>query len=497
MLVFLIVILWSFIENFSSDIPGMIHNVGIGIISIFLTAILLIFTAIQEEMQSWDRVIILEKVINAKWSFIYFGFLFFPPFIWGFHDIGNVLILLIFILTVFLLFPKLHNIYKWIVDIEQKDISLNKIGYRQKLREEFLREKGSMEYKTKIWSLTWSKKDINPYTEKRLMEIFFEESEDMAEKHDWKNLADWLYYFNAGKEKRNSLYWENTRIAVSHMLNINHGEYEAMTTDKPNDKTKKYVYASSSINDLLNFFISKALYNNSAYILFETLKEHLEGKEEKYQEDTISKIYETLFETIPLVNRSYTIWDNHFPREWKVTEENLEKNHIAYLFSQYYKRWLEEKIRFENKWDRELICIEDVSKELFPLISQRIWSEIINYLIRPYGENRGEELFRNPPKFGRIDNISYAYWESETTGEEVDKKLQKEIEERQKNTIPLVVKCFAKYLIPKEIEKTIQQLNSIELKNEQKEEKRRKKLLDIFEKLLSKIKERENANTKK
>ena len=487
-----------FMENLSDNIPGLIHNVGIGIISIFLSAIIFIYTANQKEMQDWDRIVILKRVISAKWFFVYLALLFFPPFFWGFCDITNVLILLIFIVTVFFFSSKLYNIYKWIIDIEPRNTSLDKNGYRQKFREEFLREKGNAKHKTKIWSLTWSQEDINPYTEKRLMEIFFEQSENMAKNDDWENLADWLYYFNAGKEKRSFLFRESTRIIISHMLNINHREYKAITTNKPNDDSNKHFYAASSINDLLNFFISKSLHNDSASILFKTLKEHLEEKEEKYQRNTVGKIYKTLFETIPLVNHDYTIWENHFPKEWKVTtEENLKKNHIADSFFKCYLRWLEEKINFDNNWDKELNCIDDVSRELFPSASQRMLSEIITYLIRPYSEDIGKELLKNPPKFGRTEGRFYGFWESETTEEEMNERYQKEIEEQQNNTISFVAKYFKGGRMSKErIEETIQKLEEVEPENK-REERRKEELLTTFKKLLSKIKERENNNTKK
>lgn len=478
-----------FIENSTSNIPTLIHSVGVGLISIFLTAIIFIYTATQKEMQDWDRVIILEKVVNVRDFFVYLSLLFIPPFFWGFSDTVNLMILIIFIISVLFLFQQLKNIYNWIKDIEPEGAHL-KVSYRQKLREDFLSEKDNTEYKTKIWSLTWSQKNINSLTERRLIKIFFEQAKNMAENADWENLRDWLHYFNTNRDNREFRDWVSTETVVSNMLKINYIEFKELT-DR-NNTDHKHIYSANLINDLLVFFVSNSLSNGSAFILFKTLKEHIEDKDKdkEYQNYLIGKIYRTLFETIPSIDLNYDIWRHYFPPEWKVTEENLKKNNVAFLFFKFYIEWLKEKIGFEKEWKKEL---DEISRELFPSVSPSLWSEIVTYVVRPFGKNRGEDLFKNPPNFGFMGHIFSGDFTSE---EDMQKHLQQTVSEQNSNAISLAVKYFvSRFMSKEEIQKTVKQLENIEPENKD-ETYRKEKLLQTFNDLLQKIEEIENDNSK-
>src|SRR3989344_9198792 len=94
----------------TSTTPVLTHNIGLALISIFLTAIIFIYTAAKEGMQDWDRAVILEKVVNVKDFLIYLSFLFVPPFFWEYGKEFQIIILVLAILGTCYLIYQLKNI---------------------------------------------------------------------------------------------------------------------------------------------------------------------------------------------------------------------------------------------------------------------------------------------------------------------------------------------------------------------------------------------------
>jgi hypothetical protein len=460
----------------NSNIPALIQQgVGMGLISIFLTAIIFIYTTGEKEMQSWDRSVILDKVINTTDFFVYLGLIFLPSFFWdlcGWYQVSILSLAAIGVIYLFC-FP-LRNIYRWITDLEGAgDLFHLPPGYREQLREKFLAE-ATDDHRAKIWSMTWGKK-TDPGRETRLMSIFFRQVNEMARTHDWKRLRDYLQTYNASRSNREIKHWHTTRIAFDRLLEVAHEEYNAINSS---DANHEYIYLGNLIDDLLSFYISTSLKSGASFIIFDSLKSYLAEKEPEYVEYFIGRIHQTLFESIVGSPQNYTIWHHHFPNEWKITKKNLEENKIARAMFRFYIEWIQSRTRTDEEWDKPL---DEISRELFPELDPSWWAELMTYMIRPWGDSRIISLLEAGPNFGFIGR---SFGGVNLSTEELQRGMAETMRSGQENTINFFAKHFS---IPKkEVEDCIVELERFEPTDE-KLGLRKGKLLEIFRALLNKL----------
>jgi hypothetical protein len=67
-------------------LPTLMQNIGIAFIAILIPLVLFIFSMEEEYLFEWDKIVILDKVINAKHLIISFGLIFFPLFFWNYDS---------------------------------------------------------------------------------------------------------------------------------------------------------------------------------------------------------------------------------------------------------------------------------------------------------------------------------------------------------------------------------------------------------------------------
>ena len=487
-----------FLEN-SDNIPTLIQGVGFAFVSIFLSTILLIYSVNKGELLGWDRVVILEKVVNANQWLFYLALLFLPPFLWGIHTCVNIAIIILAAFGIVRLLFQLKNMKKWIYDTESEGTS--NIGYRQELREEFLREEKDIPRKIRIWSSTWSKEDIY-FTERRWMKIFFEQCASLSRKKKWKSIIELLSDFNINKDKRKLGDWENIE-RIENLLEIAesvHGDVESQLAHEEgqNKRDPSPLQVEMLVSGLLNFFISHSLGSGFAYMsLFKTLERHLSEKEYKYKESIFRMIHNTLFEKIPESKNRYDIW-LHFPHEWQITESKIKnKDSTAQILFKQFEAWMTHRFSSQDDkegWDSTL---DAVSRNLFPEISPDWWAEIVTYIIRPcFREDRIIELFNSPPNFGFWGHmVGPTKIRNEEDSKNFDEEMGRRIIKQEKNAIKMVVRCFGKDISTQMIEEDIRQLEGLETKKP-KWEQRKKRLLKIFNALLTELKSRAKEQSK-
>jgi hypothetical protein len=464
-------------EIFDTNLmPTLIHTTGMAVITIFLSAILFIYTADDGEMQNYDRIILLDKVVNIKNFFTYLGFLFIPPFFWGINTPLNISIFVLGILGISYSLWELKNTYFWIKDVEPKNGAKRQMGYRQKLREEFLEQKGNISEKLNIWSSTWSHENLESLTERRMTKIFFKELLDLAQNDDGENVRDLLYSYNANRDSREFRDWSNVENSLKEILDIDYLNY---TRDK--DEKAKHIFYVSLLMDILNFIIKKSIDSGASYILFKTLEEHISEKEEEYQKYLFTKITKTLFDAISESDGKYDIWSHYFPPDWKINSSNLDKSQIPILLFNNYLQWTRDRVGFDKEWDNNL---DNVSSELFNNLSPSWWSEIITYLVRPFGENRIKNLIEHNSNFGFGERIFIGNV-NDNNEKDIDRKYSEKISIERQNAIDLAIKYFPREFgdITK-IRNIIDELESLDFEDD-KLQLRRGKLIEIFKAFLN------------
>lgn len=463
--------------SLSPIIPTLIQQgIGVGLISIFLTAIVFIYTAAKEGMQDWDRSVILEKVVNVKDFLIYLSFIFIPPFFWDLGVGFQIAIILFAALGVVYLVYQLRNIYLWITDLEGSDSTAHlmahlPLGYRQLLREEYLTEAIDVN-RMRIWSMTWGQK-TNPGVESRLMTSFFKQVTDMAQNNEWLKLKDYLQIYNAGRSNREVRYWHNTRVALEALLVTHYREYVAVNSS---DDNHDHIYCGNLISELVSFYINAPLTSGVSFVVFDVLKNHLSGRNESYTQNFISDIHQILFESIVDSKSGHSIWNHHFPEEWKVTEEHLRDNAVARSMFRSYIEWLQTRIGSKDDWDK---LIDEVSRELLPGLYPSWWAELITYLIRPFGDSRIMSLFETAPNFGFI---GHTHGGINIPMEDLERQMIEATKRERQDTITFFLKHFS--IDQNEIASSLIELANIEPKDE-KEELRKRKLLEIFRAVFS------------
>ena|SRR3989338_2085505 len=450
---------------FNIATPTLIHSIGLVLISIFVGAILFIYTARYEGMQDWDKSVILKKVANARDFLVYLALIFIPPFFWDFGLWARIFIVFCAGAGVYHLIRQLKCLYLWITDLEGTDLTHLPLGYRQTLREEYQTEAIDAD-RTKIWSMTWGKK-TDPGMESRLITSFFKQVVSMAQSNDWLRLRDYLQIYNAGRLNREIKHWHNTRVTLEALLVVHYREHEVTNS---NDGNNDHIYCGHLISELLSFYISAPLTSGVSFVVFDTLKNHLKDYNEMYIQYFVNDIHQVLFESIVESRERYNIWNSHFPQDWKVTENHLRDNAVARSMFRSYIEWLQTRIGSRDDWDKTL---DEVSRELLPDLYTSWWAELITYLIRPFGDSRIMSLFETGPNFGFIGHTIGGGGSMENLEQQMVEATRKE----QENTIDFFLRHFS--IDKKEIGSSIQTLETIKPKDE-KQKLRKRKLLEIF-----------------
>src|SRR5690606_30376968 len=131
--------------------------VALGFIAILIPIVLFIFSLEKNDLFEWDKVVILDKVIETKFLAVSLMAIFFPVFIWELSSNLLKLILFIFFLggTGYLM-KILTNTYRWIKTVET-GYEHHTSNFRSVLRQRYLNENSNLSEKEKIWALTWRK----------------------------------------------------------------------------------------------------------------------------------------------------------------------------------------------------------------------------------------------------------------------------------------------------------------------------------------------------
>src|SRR5690606_23902690 len=221
-----------------------------------------------------------------------------------------------------------------------------------------------------------------------------------------------------------------------------------------------------------------------SFILYKGLMAHLEGKSLDYKGYLIAHIHRTIFNNI---NVAHDGWD-YFPEQWKVKENNLQSDSIAYLFLKYYLEWARDKIGFDKEYDSDL---EEVSRQLFPEVSMSAWSEIVTYIVRSWGENRAKSLLAYRPNFGIVDFV----WSGDYHEDTVASLHAKAMDEGFEKTVSLTYKVFfPRGISESDIREAIDYFHKADTQTDE-EKVRKDELLKIFTGLQEYIKDKDSESS--
>ncbi len=194
------------------------------------------------------------------------------------------------------------------------------------------------------------------------------------------------------------------------------------------------------------------------------------------------------FENIENSPEKYDIWEHYFPRQWKITKNNLtnKENIISRISLHEFLNWAQERIwRVEEDFDRAL---DDVSRNIFPEVEPVLWARILTFVFYPYSENRVKSVIERPWNFGSARRVIVYSGYPENNEEKLWKKMsamKRSAEEIEiKNTFELTYFLFPDQFLKEKLEEYIKNLKELKYDKASKEENKRLRLFTIFEEML-------------
>lgn len=460
------------------------QNVGLALLTILIPLVLFIFSLEKEALFEWDKIVILDKVIEAKNLLISIALIFLPLFFWDYNSLFLKFILfLIFTSGVIYLIKILFNSYHWIKAVEIKEAH-DPTNFRDSLRNKYLEEINNLSEKEKVWILTWQKNISNTIYERNLIKKFIANIDVLVENKNYDLLQKYLQNFFVFVDKRALYDWVIYGDFFGKLLEW----YFSFCIDKEKQKENKnditYSETEAILSRLIEKFALVALQKGTAHLFFEELKKKIKDKDDKCIEKLfICSVCNVLFDNIADSQERYNIWKYYFPEEWKITKETFEdeKNSISKIWLNQFLQWAQSRIcESKNKFDKNL---DEASSKLFPSVEPTLWAKILTLLMRPWTEdNRMKSLVEHGPNFGYTGRIIVDFFKPEEKSLE---QLHKRIKSQEDSTLELALILFKQEFTKEKLQSYIDNLNELKYNEKTQEETRRKNFIAIFQKMIS------------
>jgi len=222
--------------------------------------------------------------------------------------------------------------------------------------------------------------------------------------------------------------------------------------------------------------------------LFKDSKEqYIEHKDDlKYLENLFGIFCPKFFDNIGKSPRPHDIWGHYFPKEWKVTKNNLENKETKYISKIWLIKFLEWAIpRIEHPKEGSDVDLDTIVRELFPNVDPILWSEFLIFSFSTKtSESRVQSLIERVWNFGYVGRIFLGDYTND-----FGENFRKREEALKKNTIGFiyyfnnkVIKTFTKKRLL-EYKDELEQLKDVYDKKS-REERNRLKLIYLVNKLI-------------
>ena len=478
------IILWQFIN--SAILPILMQNVGLALVTILIPLVLFIFSLEKKTLFEWDKIVILDQVIEAKNLLASIVLIFLPLFFWDYNSsFLKFILFLIFLSGVFYLIKILFNSYRWIKTVEIQGVH-DPSNFRDSLRNKYLEEMDNLPEKEKIWILTWREDISNTIYERNLIKKFTANIDILIKNKNFNLLQRYLQNFFAFIDKRALYDWVIFGDFFGKLLEW----YCVLCIEKKEQKEKDnqndiaFFETEAILSRLIERFVLSALQKGTAYLLFEELEENIKDTDIECIKGLFSSsICTVFFDNIADSQEQYSIWKHYFPNDWKITKETLENrsNIISKIWLNQFFHWTQNRLwKSKNEFDKNL---DEISRELFPSVEPILWAEILTLLMRPWTDNnRMKSLVENETNFGFAGRIMVDDFEST---EQFSEKMHEHIKSQEDATLELVLLLFKYEFTKEKLQGFIDSLKELKYNKETKEEARRKEFIAIFEKMIS------------
>jgi len=481
------------------QIPSFLHTIGIALLTILIPISIAIFSGEREYIEL-DRNVILDEIFRPKLFLAVLGLIFLPILFWHISELEfKIIELFLWIIGISLMIIILKNSYFWIKG--------NRYNYRINYLSNLKNDKDLAESMRSVWQ----KGGMDIKNEIDFSKIFSLKI-DQNIKVNSKLTSELLKDFNNFKNYRSLVSLVVTEELFPKMLKwhfeIWQKKYELSGKKDKLGEQGNYSEISRILNDIFNNIEERSLNERVAYSFFEHFKKHAEHYKEKlvesdklrhyYIENLFNIFCRVFFENVKKSPENHDIWKHYFPKEWKITKNNLEKkeNIISEILLKKFFRWAQVRIieaKEEFDWD-----LDDMSRNLFPEVEPISWARILIFILSPYGNNKIKSIIERLWTFGFIGRIGIYSRDIANSKEESEKKMDEAMQLTEdvgmKNTFELAYLLFKKEFSKDNLEKYIKSLKELKPKyrEDPEKEKKRLKLLYTFERMLEFLDSQEN-----
>lgn len=495
----------------SESIPTIIQNTGLALLTILIPLAIAVLEDINLKQKDKKRLlggldlhVILDHVFQMPKLLVWTTFIFLPLLLWDiFISLPLLRLLLIFFscIGIYFIGKTVLKGYLWV----KGRVWDFRFSYLDSLKEHKDFEN--------VWRSVWqteiiNREDIevpNSNDEQKFFNIFSKQIDKLLQqkkdrdKNELKLISNLLNDFLRFVDYRSIFFLTFNclpKILEWH-FKIWEKKYKYLTKKDKLDKQSSYSEIYGTLDSFLKKIEERAFKEGESFSFFETFKKHAEkykwqfvesedkSKKYYYIESLFSIFYQVFFEVIEGSPERYDIWEHYFPREWKITKNNLtsEENVISQISLNNFLDWARKRIwQPKEDFDRSL---DDAVYNLFPEVEPILWARILIFV---FSFRDPKSAIERPWNFGFIGRIRSYFGYPGNNKEEFRRKMREMRSSAEKieinNTFELAYLLFSDQFSKENLEKYISNLKELKYGKESIEEDKRLQLLSTFGEML-------------
>lgn len=490
---------WSSLDSFLNRTVSLEALIGMAalLVAVLIPLAIFMIDSRTDNAFSWDKAVILSKILNAPRLLASLFLLSAPLLFWKSAAEVKPIILVLYTIGVFFLVQSMVKAYKWLKVSEKGYFHT----YRTRMRIEYLRtlKEGDMRA---IWSLTWSDtKGRALVDDRQLVNEFVTQLENMKDKAGAGSimLREFMAYIDQLDISDPEVYEKVLRLSMKWANHLIHDN----TKDDENNPmqfrhTARRLFYNLETRSLNDSFIS--------FLFYKTVKEYITETKANVGE-AVRHIATDFFPAAEKANDTRSVWDE-FPEDWKVTLANLtgDQNGASAAMLNGYMHWITTRNLLTSSKDYKYDDFADeVTRNLFPSVELIMWSDLLILHWSPYGSKEGEEPIHAQVRnfieldktFGHIGRVTEF-----TSAENSNEVFRKQYGDQQNEILELnkTFNIYPYFRNPTELRKYIKAAKSLKFDDGSTQESKRLRLVETLKKVeqsLPKPKPAQKKQTKK
>jgi len=525
------------IENLNLD---AMLTLGMALITILIPLAIAIFD--KQEYGSLDKNVILD-LIKAKYIIFYIFLIFSPLLFWNTFKNFRIIIIILWGIGIYYIINILKKSYEWLkydknkfrydyleklvnsLDLKESESNNLILAKFSKLRNCFQFKKNKLVDSKKertlneieeVWIAIWRNEKINSKIGMEfyskfviIIEKLFADCDEDAEICKVTYLI--LQNFRENLIKIHPFLLVSDFNNNNILLNILEWRFQSWKKLKNQPKNPNLEPLFTIVDKIFNEITERALKENLGFFFFDSFSRFINNLKNKpginnrdvnikeYFENLFSSFYEKFFKILPELKDTYALWNNYFPKEWKIKKETLtsSENIIPRIAFRYFINWASDRI--SNPVDDYDKLLDNVSANLFHEIEPEYWEIILIFVLSSSYNNKS-----------RIESIISRKWNIRF-GERLfdDLEMQTKNEILKRNTFELVEIIskeeffkdfeFFKYFkeFTENLKEYIEELKKLKNSNyggDKEKEYKGEKLLRLFKEMLEFKENKNNTN---